>query len=147
MSNTTALYHVVFCTRHRQKTIPLDHREDLYRYIWRCITDHKCKLLRIGGVADHVHMLIDLHPTVGLSDLMRAVKANSSGWLRSDPRFDGFDGWGKEYFASTIAPKDKSGVIEYIKNQEVHHRARQFDDELSSLHREAGMELDDRDFR
>lgn len=133
MSNVTALYHIVFCTKGREMTLPDENLEDLYRYIWRIIDDMKCKLVRIGGIQNHVHILVDLHQTVALSVLVRNIKSYSSGWMRSDDRFCSFSGWAKEYFASSVSPDHKIGVIEYIKNQKAHHQSKYFDNEWLEL--------------
>ena len=74
MSKVTAYYHIVFCTKRREMTIPLAYKEDLYRFIWKEIKDLKCDLIRIGGIQNHVHILLNLHPTVALATLMQNIK-------------------------------------------------------------------------
>ena len=133
MSKVKALYHIVFCTKGRQMTLPLVHIEDLYRYIWKEITLLKCRLIRIGGIQNHVHMLVELHPSVALSKLMQNVKSYSSGWMRSDGRFPLFIGWANEYYASTISSDRQNDIVEYIKGQREHHNYTSFDKELKSL--------------
>lgn len=147
MSKVKALYHIVFCTKDRQMTIPLAYKEDLYRFIWRKLDDHSCKLLRIGGIQNHVHILLDLHPTVALSKLMQSIKGSSSNWMKSEPRFPHFDGWGKDYFACTLSPEARVPLINYIKNQETHHLAEPIDSEITTMYRYADIEYDDRDLR
>ncbi len=147
MSKVTALYHVVFCTKARQMTIPDQHAADLYRFLWKEITDMNCVLKRIGGIQNHVHMLIDLHPSVSLSSLMQRLKGHSSGWMQSDCRFVTFKGWASGYFACTIAPEQKLNVINYIKRQKEHHLGTAFDTEVISLYRCAEIDYDDRDMR
>ena len=148
MSKVTALYHIVFCTRCRRMTIPLEYKEDLYRFIWKECTDvFKSKLLRIGGIQNHVHMLVNLHPSIALADFVKNIKAHSSGWLVKDIRFRGFDGWAKGYFAESVSTRNKQGIIEYIINQESHHLSRDFDRELHMLYDMAGLEFDNRDMR
>ena len=146
MSKVTALYHIVFCTKRRQQTIPLPLKNDLYRFIWSIVNKSNSKLLRIGGISNHVHMLIDLHPMVNLSDLMRTIKANTSNWMKSDPRFSLFQGWASEYFASTIAPESKDRVIKYIMTQEEHHLRKPFDQELTEIIENASLQLHPNDF-
>lgn len=141
MSKVNALYHIVFCTKSRKMTISAAYAEDLYRFIWNMLRTKDCHLYRISGIENHIHMLINLNPKIALSSLIRDIKAKSSGWLRSDPRFVGFDSWATEYFAATIAYKDRDGVIEYIKNQREHHHGRGFDDELKALLRSEDMSV------
>ncbi len=139
MSKVNALYHIVFCTKNRRMTIPPEYAEDLYRFIWNMLRSKDCHLYRISGIENHIHMLINLSSTVALAPLMRDIKAKSSGWLRTDHRFAGFDNWAKEYFAATIAYKDRGRVIDYIKGQREHHHGRPFDDELEALMRDEDM--------
>lgn len=141
MSHVNALYHIVFATHKRIQMIPNEHCEDVYRFIWKIITDSKSTLLRIGGIENHIHILLNLHPSVALANLMRDIKAKSSGWMRQDSRFPYFTGWGREYFAATISYRDRFKVIDYIKNQRDHHSIRDFLEEISALMQDEGMEL------
>lgn len=145
MSKVQAFYHIVFCTKNREKTIPTSAKEDLYRFIWKQIESKKCKLLRIGGIENHIHILLELHPTVALSTLMKDIKSTTSGWLKSDIRFPYFGGWATGYFAATVENGSKGKVIQYIKNQPEHHSVVSLDDEFRRLYFYAGMTYDERD--
>ncbi len=126
-------------------TIPSSVKEDLYRFIWRKVEDAHCKLLRIGGIPNHIHILVDIHPTVSLSGLMQNIKGSSSAWMRVDPRFAKFDGWAADYYACSVSPESRLRVIEYIKNQETHHLGNTMDSELSQLYSYAELPYDQRD--
>ena len=128
-------------------TIPLQYKEDLYRFLWKEIKEKNCKLLRIGGIQNHIHLLIELHPATALSVLVRDLKSRSSGWMRKDSRFCNFRGWASEYFAATISYEHKDRVIEYIKDQEAHHRVCSPDDEFHELYKAAGHLYDEIDMR
>ena len=145
MSKVRALYHIVFCTKSRQKTLPLAHIEDLYRFIWKEIQNKNCYLLRIGGIENHVHILLDLHPTVSLSSLVQAIKGHSSIWMKSDSRFSTFQGWSSEYYAATLSSDRQHAVIEYIKNQRQHHSASDFEEELKEMYRFANPPFHEKD--
>ena len=146
MSKVNALYHIVFCTKNRQMTITNEHREHLYRFIWKLLSDNRCNLIRISGIENHLHMLINLNPTVALSNLMREIKSKSSGWMQSDRvRFPRFNGWAREYFAATVSYDNRHGVIEYIKNQQTHHKTVDFDAELKSICQSENMSFCDAD--
>ena len=147
MSKVLAYYHIVFCTKGRRMTLPLDQCEHLYRFIWKDISDRRCRLLRIGGIQNHVHLLIDLHPSVALSELMKEIKRHSSSWLRADSRFPLFEGWASEYYASSIETSNKDAIINYIKNQWQHHLTTPFDSEIETLCLNANLAYDARDFQ
>ena len=58
MSAVNSLYHIVINTYRREMTIPYETSEHMYRYIWSIINSRKCKLYRIGGIGNHIHMLL-----------------------------------------------------------------------------------------
>ena len=128
MSKVSAIYHIVFCTKHRKMTLPLDLLEDVYKFIWSILQSHNCKLYLIGGISNHIHMLIELHPMVALAPLVQEIKAKSSGFLRSDKRFRHYEGWAVGYYAATVANNNREPIIAYIKNQREHHLVNNFDD-------------------
>ncbi len=68
-----ALYQIVFSTKYREKTLIKTNREELYRYIWGVLKNKKCYLYRIGGVDDHLHIIVDLHPSQSLSNLIKDI--------------------------------------------------------------------------
>ena len=142
MSYVSSLHHIVFCTKERRLNIPLGRRDDLYRFINRQIEDLGCKLIVIGGIQNHVHLLVDLHPSVPLSKLVQNIKSRSSGWMRSEATLWNFVGWAAEYYACSVSPKLKDIIINYIRNQEEHHLGVSLDDELRNLYKSAGLTYD-----
>ena len=147
MSKVTAYYHIVFCTKERRMTIPLSMKDDVYRFIWKQVTDLKCELIRIGGIQNHIHLFINLHPSVALATLMQNIKSRSSGWMKSDGRFPDFSGWAADYYACTLAPEGKRNLMEYIKTQEKHHLGVALNEELINMCRYSDIEYDARDMR
>ncbi len=75
---TNLLFHVVYSTKYRQPSIAAAWKEDLYGYIGGIIREEKGTLLKIGGVADHCHLLAKFSPTIAISDMLRLIKTNSS---------------------------------------------------------------------
>lgn len=128
-------------------TIPLECREDLYRFIWKLISESGSKLIRIGGIQNHVHILLNLRADVALSALVQSIKSRSSGWMVRDGRFPQFEGWASGYFACSVSPEERPRVIEYIKNQQEHHLGHGLDDEVKRLYRWAGIDYDERDMQ
>ncbi len=82
MSKTVSLHHIVINTKNRNMTINAEHAEDMYRFITSIVKRNGCFLCRIGGIENHIHMLIDLAPTVALSHLVWDIKRSSSDWAK-----------------------------------------------------------------
>lgn len=139
MSHVRAIYHIVINTKNRMMTIPDAYKRELYAYIYGILKANNCLLYRINGTRNHIHMLIDLHPSVALSSLMQSIKQSSSKWLKSNANFPYFGGWGKEYYAATIARDRINDVIEYIKNQESHHYSTSFETEIEQIFATYGL--------
>jgi putative transposase len=138
------LYQIVFATKYREHTIPEAHCTDLYKYIWGILNENNCKLYRINGISDHIHIACDLHPTIALSNLVKDIKLSSSDWMKERSDFKTFNGWGDGYGAFTYSAKDKPNLIEYIKNQKEHHKKITFIDEYKLILQEQGIEYDER---
>ena len=141
MSAVTAIYHIVINTHRREMTLPLSSCDQLYRYIARVVQNSQSTLLAINGIENHIHLLVNLHPSVRLSDLVRDIKLSTSQWMKQNPDyFPQFRGWGKEYGAFTYALRDKEMVANYIKNQRVQHQRETFEDEYRKHLLNAGIE-------
>jgi putative transposase len=126
-------YHIVFSTKNRERVLSADRREELFRYIWGLIKNKGGHLYRINGTPDHLHIFTSLHPTVRLADLVREIKTSTSRWIKENRVFRGFTHWQDGYGAFTHSAKEKDVVIEYIKQQEEHHRRKSFRDEFREL--------------
>ncbi len=95
---------------------------------------------------NHLHLLSDLHPSIALADYMRDMKASSSIWLKQSGKFPEFEGWADGYAALTYGWKDKEMIVNYIKNQQEHHKVETFEVELRRLLKEQGIEVDEKYF-
>jgi putative transposase len=137
-------YQIVFGTKYRKPTIDEAHCADLYRYIWGIIENKKCKLYQINGVEDHIHIFCDLHPSIALADLIKDVKVASSIWMKEDGKFPDFRGWQDGYGAFTYNIRDRDMIINYVKNQKIHHQKQTFYDEFKGLLIENGVEFDEK---
>lgn len=114
-------------------TLPNAISENLYRYITGIARNKKSTILAINGIENHVHMLVDLSPTIALCDLVRDIKQASSKWLKTQPECNLFDGWGKEYGAFSCSSRDTEMIKNYIANQRVHHHGNSFEDEYQRM--------------
>ena len=143
MSKVVSLHHIVINTKNRQMTINAEHCEDMYRFITSIIKRNNCVLYRIGGIENHIHILVDLHPTVALSQLMWDIKRSSSNWAKQSKLFPSFIGWGKEYGAFSVSETHRDAVINYIANQRTHHHRVSFEGEYQQLANRNGITWND----
>ncbi len=141
---TQLLFHVIFSTKARQRTLPDDYRELLYRYIWGIHKNLKCHLYRIGGMDDHVHILTAIPTILPVANYVREVKTGSSRWLKAQAEFRRFEGWQDGYGAFTVSFCGKDSIIAYIKSQGEHHRTESLLDEYRRILRENGIAFDER---
>ncbi len=137
-------YQIVFGTRNREATLSEAYCEELYKYIWGIIKNQKCKLYRINGIEDHIHIFSDLHPTICLSEYIKNIKIASSLWMKQTGWFPNFSGWQEKYAAFTYSPREKESIINYVKNQKEHHKTETFYDEFKRLLEENGVEFDEK---
>ena|SRR5437868_9245433 len=126
-------YHIVFGTKYRHPTIEETNCRELYQYITGVIKNNNCKLYRINGTEDHIHIFSDLHPTISLSDYIKDIKVASSIWMKASGKFSKFESWQEGYGAFTYSIKEKNTTINYIKNQKEHHKVETFYDEFKRL--------------
>ena len=144
MSAVTALYHIVINTHRRNMTLPLEASEELYRYIAGVIVGKQSTPYAINGIENHIHILVHLHPSVCLADLVRDIKLASSNWIKLHAdAFPNYQGWGKEYGAFSYAMRNRDMVAQYIKRQREHHRHVSFEQEYRQHVEKAGLEWND----
>jgi putative transposase len=137
-------YQIVFGTKHRKPTIAEAYESELYKYIYGIIKNKHCKLYRINGIEDHIHIMSDLHPSICLSDYVKDIKVASSLWMKENGKFPAFEGWQDGYGAFTYSGREKDMIINYIKNQKEHHKSENFYDEYKRLLIENGIEFDEK---
>lgn len=139
---TNLLFHIVFSTKDRFPFIKPEFEERLYEYIGGTIRGLGGICLEIGGVDDHVHILVKLKPTLNVSRFLEKLKPSVTKWARSiiHPKFEWQDGYG----AFSIGESQILSVGKYIQNQKEHHKKQSFDDEFKGMLRQAGIEFDER---
>ena len=141
---TQIMYHIVFGTKYREAILVKENRQELFNYIWGILKKKKCHLYRINGVEDHLHIALHIHPSVALASLVKDIKLASSDFIKEKNLFPKFDSWQDGYGAFTHSYRDKNTLIEYVKNQEEHHRTKTYREELIELFREHGIEFDEK---
>lgn len=123
--------HAIFATKRRRPSLPVRIDEPLHEYMGGIFRGRKCRLLEAGGGSDHRHVLFELHADQSLSELIRAVKAGSSRWLRK--QLGNWDGWQNGYGAFSVCERHLISVAEYIRNQREHHEEQTLRAELGRL--------------
>jgi putative transposase len=138
------LYHIIFRTHKGKRTLDQAQIKEIFAYIYGIIKNKNCTLYRINGMEDHIHILSDLHPSVALSDYVKEIKVSTSIWIKQSGKFPHFDGWAEGYAALTYSWKDKDMIINYIMQQQDHHRTTDFKEEYRKLLDEHGIIIDER---
>lgn len=136
------IVHLVFSTKNREPLIASQHREKMFKYLGGTLNALGCPVIRIGGMADHVHLLFVLGRTCSVSKVVEEVKKESSKWakIHLHPAFY----WQHGYGAFSVSPSKVDEVEQYVENQEVHHRIMSYQDELREFFRRHGVEWDER---
>jgi putative transposase len=136
-------YHLVFSTKNRQTFIKDEWAEQLHEYLGGTVNGLSGFSQGVGGVADHVHLLVGLKATLCLSDFMRELKKASSIWIHEELRQPDF-AWQEGYSAFTVSATARSAVKRYVANQKEHHRHKSYREELVEMLRRGGVEFDPR---
>jgi putative transposase len=142
LSLSFVLVHVVFSTKERAPFIGENVRPALHAYLATIARNADCECYRVGGVADHVHLAIRLDRTKNIAEMVAALKASSSKWMKTQgvAKF----AWQRGYGAFSVGPADREALIQYIDAQERHHQKRNFQEEMRAFLRKYGVEFDER---
>ncbi len=143
-SLANVLIHLVFSTKNREPLIDPKVEQELYSYlVGICRTVGAC-VLKVGGIEDHIHMLITLPRTVAICKLVEEVKKSSSRWIKTKgPQFGQFS-WQSGYGIFSISSSHKDAVAHYIACQRDHHHTHSFQDEYRRLLKRNDIEFDER---
>ena len=143
-SFTNLLYHLIFSTKERRPLITLEYQLRLYDYIGGIIRGLGGISLGVDGTEDHVHVLAKLRPDRALSDVLRDLKCNATGWMHDVfPRVADFS-WQRGYAAFTVSQSNLEDVRRYLARQKEHHQRVSFRDEFISFLKANGIEYDER---
>ena len=136
------LLHIVFSTRKRAPFIDAPLQADLYPYMAAILRQRGATLIALGGMPDHVHILLRMKANHRLADLVRSTKAVSSTWVHEQPRQSPSSDGQTGYAAFSVSQSEESRVRNYILNQEAHHRRATFKEELVELLEKHQVEYD-----
>jgi REP element-mobilizing transposase RayT len=132
--------HFTFSTKYRERLITNELRPKLHAYIIGVIGKLGASVVEVYANPDHVHILCTLPRVVAISKLMQEVKASSSKWLKSQG-ISGFR-WQDGYGAFSVSYYDLNKTANYIRNQEEHHKKKDFKKEYLNLLEDHNIEFD-----
>ena len=144
MSYVSSNFHCVFSTKERRPNITPDLQERLWPFLGGIARQNKMTALEIGGVADHVHILLSLPATIPISKAMQLVKGGSSKWIHETFPDQRQFAWQEEYGAFSVSVSQLDKTIAYIRGQPEHHRKITFQEEFLMLLERHGVEYDER---
>jgi len=141
-SFTSCHLHLVFATKGRRRFITPAFQQRLWPYLGGIAHENKMKTLAIGGIEDHVHMLISLPSTLPAAKAVQLLKGNSSKWIHETfPEMREFE-WQEGYGAFSIGVSGIDDTVAYIRNQAEHHRKTTFKQEVAAFLKKHGMPYD-----
>jgi putative transposase len=146
MANTyTSLhYHLVFSTKNRERWIYPEIEERVWSYLAGIAKQNKMTPIQIGGVEDHVHVLLGASPTLAPSKIAQLVKGGTSAWIHDTfPDMKAF-AWQDGFGGFTVSRSNVESVADYIRGQREHHQSRTFQDEYLALLQKHGVSYDEK---
>jgi REP-associated tyrosine transposase len=146
-SLSKVIIHVIFSTKNREPWLDSSIRPRMHAYLATICRDLGGEALRVGGVADHVHIVTTLPRTVSQARMIERIKKPASKWINAleAPRYRGFF-WQRGYGAFSVSSSQLDAVLQYVETQEEHHRTRTrtFQEEYRELLRRHGVQFDER---
>jgi len=144
MSYISSYHHCVFSTKERRLLIKPELRDRLWPFLGGIARQNKMKAIEVGGVEDHVHILLSIPATMSISKAMQLIKGGSSKWVHETfPEHREF-AWQEKYGAFSVSESRVESVVEYIGGQEEHHRKMTFQEEFVALLKKHHVEYDER---
>lgn len=146
MPNTyTQIYiHIVFAVKGRQSLIPKQHKAELHQYIIGIIRRKNQTLIQINSMPDHIHILVGITPDTAISNLVRDIKAHSSKFINKKQWIVGRFEWQVGFGAFSYARSQLDALIQYIENQEKHHRRKTFREEYLEILKRFNVDYDEK---
>ena len=144
MSYVSSYYHCVFSTKERWPLIPPGLQERLWPYLGGIARQNEMKAIEIGGVADHVHILLSLPSTLSIAKAMQLIKGGSSKWVHESFPEHRLFSWQVKYGAFGVSVSLLDKTIQYIQTQSEHHRKMTFQEEFLALLKKHGIAYDER---
>ena len=126
MSTIENFHHIIFRTKGSRKTIPEETKRTMLAYMCHVSEAMGVTVLRINAHLNHLHIFVNLPAEVSVSSYVQKIKSTSSKVFQTHPEFPHFEGWARKYASFSKSKDDKDMVVNYIRNQEEHHRHKTF---------------------
>src|SRR5215213_7876575 len=133
MSYVRVWVHLVFTTKNREPILSADLRNKMMEHITENARSKEIFLDSIGGWSEHLHLLISLGREQSIAKVAMLIKGESAHWFNEQKFVRGKFHWQDDYFALSVSESQLERVRNYIRDQEVHHRAKSFTDEFEAL--------------
>ena len=144
MSYISSYFHCVFSTKERRNLITLTLRDRLWPFLGGIARQNKMKAIEIGGMEDHIHILLSLPSTLSIAKALQLIKGGSSKWVHETFPEQRMFGWQVKYGAFSVSVSQLDTIIQYIKDQKEHHRQMTFQEEFIALLKKHRVEYDER---
>jgi REP element-mobilizing transposase RayT len=144
MSYVSSCFHCVFSTKERRKLIAPALQERLWPFLGGIARQNGMTPVIVGGMEDHVHILLSLPATMPVAKAMQLIKGGSSKWIHEEFPDHRLFAWQEKYGAFSVSVSQLETITNYIKNQKEHHRRRSFQEEFLMLLKKHRIEFDER---
>jgi len=144
MSYVSSYFHCVFSTKERRPLIPPALRDRLWPYVGGIARENDMKAIEIGGMPDHVHILLSLPSTLSIAKALQLIKGGSSKWVHDTFPEHRVFGWQAKYGAFSVSVSQLETIVQYIRGQEEHHRKMSFQEEFLALLKKHQIAYDER---
>ncbi|HEX5397518.1 MAG TPA: IS200/IS605 family transposase [Verrucomicrobiae bacterium] len=144
MSYISSYFHCVFSTKERRPLITPELRDRLWPFLGGIARQNKMKAIEVGGIEDHVHILLSLPSTMAVAKALQLLKGGSSKWIHETFPEQRLFAWQEEYGAFSVSVSLLDRTVEYIRGQPEHHRKMTFREEFLALLKRHRVEYDER---
>ena len=144
MSYVSSYHHCVFSTKDRRPVITAALQERLWPYLGGIARENKMTAVEIGGVEDHVHILLALPSSMSVAKALQLIKGGSSKWVHDTFPDQRLFGWQSKYGSFSVSVSQLDRIIAYIKGQPEHHRKMTFKEEFVALLNKHRVQYDER---
>lgn len=135
--------HLVFSTKNRASLISPDLEPRLHAYLGGIVRDHGARLLAVGGMPDHVHLIIRDSKSLTDIQMMKDLKGGSSRWVNESAGLPGRFAWQAGYGWFSVGPRGLEAARAYVDGQKAHHQKESFQDEYRRFLRQYEVDFDE----